>query len=112
MSSDVSNKLLYLQTRTCLTPNILMRIGFGLSLRDKSLLEPDKYPEDGKELNRYTITGEYDLVFVTLLKEWMARNNILLDNATMINYFRAHLNRGAQLLQSRTKSLVDIAYLD
>ncbi len=112
ISNDTSNKLNYLQTRTRLTPNILMRIGFGLSLRDPSILEPFQYPEDGKELNRYTITGELDTAFVTLLKEWLERNNLPQDNAVMIKYFRAHLNRGARILIRRVKTLNDLVLLD
>ena len=112
ISNDASNRLKYLQSRTSLTPNILMRVGFGLSLREKTSIDPKSYPEDGKELNRYTITGEFDLAFVSLLKEWLTRNKIPLTNENHVLYFRAHLNRGAFLLQSKVRSITDLALLD
>jgi len=112
ISNDATSRLRTLQGRTGLTPNILLRIGLGLSLLDKSLIDPSKYPEDGKELNRYTITGEYDCGYVALIKEWMHQNNESLDNKIVVDYFRAHLNRGAILLYIRVKSLTDLALLD
>jgi DNA sulfur modification protein DndE len=110
--NDATMKLRNVQGKTGLTPNVLLRFGFGLSLRDKSILDPKKYPEDGKELNRYTVTGEYDVAFVALLKEWMYRNEIETNNKNMVDYFQAHLNRGAVLLSGRVKSLVDLSLLD
>ena len=110
--NDATMKLRTLQGRTGLTPNILLRFGFGLSLRDRSILTPENYPEDGKELNRYTVTGEYDMGFIVLLKEWMHRNALEINNDNMVSYFQANLNRGALLLAGRVKSLVDLALLD
>lgn len=112
ISGDITQKLRLLQSKTGLTPNILLRIGFSLSLRDHSLIDPSRYPEDGMELNRYTITGEFDNGFVALLNEWMVSNNKQRDNETTANYFRAHLNRGAILLSGRIKSLTDLALLE
>ena len=112
MCNDSTMKLRTVQSKTGLTPNILLRVGFGLSLRDRSLLNPFSYPEDGKELNRYTITGEYDAGFVVLLKEWLLQNKLEVTNTNMNTYFKAHLNRGAMLLSGRVKSLVDLAVLD
>jgi DNA sulfur modification protein DndE len=112
ISNDVTIKLRQLQGKTGLTPNILLRIGFGLSLIDKSYCDPIMYPEDGMELNRYTVTGEYDIGYVALLREWLYQRSESLDNITMCNYFRAHLNRGALLLYGRVKSLMDLALLE
>ena len=112
ISHDATVRLRGVQGKTGLTPNILLRVGFGLSLRDQSFLDPEKYPEDGQELNRYTITGEYDNGFVVLLKEWLSCNKKGNDDETMMNFFRAHLNRGAILLHMRVKSLTDLALLD
>ncbi|MBU2545206.1 DNA sulfur modification protein DndE [Patescibacteria group bacterium] len=112
VSNDATFKLRAVQSKTGLTPNILLRVGFGLSLRDESLIDPKKYPEDGRELNRYTITGEFDIGFVTLLKEWMTQKRISTSNDNLVEYFRAHLNRGAILLSGRVKSLEDLALLD
>jgi len=104
-------KLRSLQGRTGLTPNILLRIGFGLSLQARAILDPELYPQDGQELNRYTVTGEYDKGFIALLKTWMSENKVTADNDVMADYFRAHLNRGAILLATRVKSIADLAFL-
>lgn len=112
ISNDATVRARNLQGKTGLTPNILLRIGFGLSLRNQSVIDPSKYPEDGKELNRYTVTGEFDDAFVALLKEWLVHHGKPLDNETVADYFRAHLNRGAILLAARVKSLIDLALLD
>src|SRR5262245_18153253 len=53
-----------LKTRTGVTPNILCRLGFCLSLEEPGLPQVEQYPEDSqREINRYTLLGEYDLLF-------------------------------------------------
>ena len=105
-------KLRGIQGRTGLTPNILLRVGFGLSLRDKAMINREDYPEDGMELNRYTLTGEYDAGYVALLQTWLIRHNVPISDASMGAYFRAHLNKGATLLNNKIKSLTDLAFLE
>ena len=111
ISNEATNKLRYLKSRTGLTPNILLRVGFCMSLNEKSVLKPTRYREDGMELNRYTLTGEYDVGYITLLKEWLNYNNKKVDNENMKQYFKAHLNRGAEILSSRVKSLIDLVLI-
>jgi len=112
ISNESTNKLRFIQAKTGLTPNILLRIGFCLSLRDGSLILPEKFPQDGMELNRFTITGEYDCAFLSLLKEWQKINKLPKDDRTSSDFFRAHLNRGALLLSGRIRSLIDLVYLE
>ncbi len=67
---EVSNRLSILKGRTGLTPNILCRIGFTLSLNDPSLPNPDDYPPDSERvIARHTLTGPWDNLFVALIKE-------------------------------------------
>ena len=70
---------------------------------------PESYPEEEREFNRYTLLGEYDSLFVALLVE-RCRNDGL-DISKVAEYFRAHMNRGVVLLQQRTKSIADLASL-
>ncbi|MBE3144918.1 MAG: DNA sulfur modification protein DndE [Planctomycetes bacterium] len=112
ITNNSTYKLRALQSKTGLTPNILLRIGFGLSLRDTSSIDPAKYPEDGMEINRYTLTGEYDIAFVALLNIWLANNNIQINDTNLNGYFRAHINRGAILMSNKLKSLTDLAFLE
>ena len=74
-----------------------------------SLLNPAEYPEEEREFNRYTLLGEYDDLFVALLKERCRRDGVDLMRVT--DYFRAHVNRGVILLQACMRSLGDIAVL-
>ena len=112
ITNDSTIKLRGIQGRTGLTPNILLRVGFGLSLRDKAMITPEDYPEDGMEINRFTLTGEYDSGFVALLQTWLIRHNIRISDDVMAAYFRAHLNKGATLLNNKVKSLTDLAFLE
>jgi DNA sulfur modification protein DndE len=64
------------------------------------------YPEEDREFNRYTLLGEYDPLFVALLRQRCHEQNV---NATELpDYFRAHINRGISLLQRRVKGLPDL----
>lgn len=108
ISNEASLKLRFLHGKTGLTPNLLLRAGFCMSLRERERLDPASYPEDGQELNRYTLTGEYDAGYVALLREWMIREEKPLENDSLVAFFRAHLNRGAVLVARRTKSAADL----
>jgi DNA sulfur modification protein DndE len=87
----------------------LCRIGFCLSLSESTAVNPQDYPEEDREFNRYTLLGEYDLLFLALLKE---RCRIDGTNLSFLEeYFRAHMNRGVVLLQNRVKGISDLATL-
>jgi DNA sulfur modification protein DndE len=109
LTKDSSNRLRHLAGKTGLTPNLLCRLGFCLSLKETSPPKPADYPEEDREFNRYTLLGEYDSLFVALLRERCHEQK--LDNSDLPEYFRAHMNRGIGLLQRRVKSLSDILSL-
>lgn len=111
LCKDSENKLKYLNQYTKLTRNLLLRVGFCLSLNEKSSIDPTRYSQDGQELNRYTLTGDYDIGYISILKEWLCENDIPISDDKMEDYFRAHLNRGAMILSSRAKSLMDVVLL-
>ena len=69
VTRDVSTRLRVLAGRTGLTPNLLCRLGFCLSLSEPAIPNPDDYPEEEREFNRYTLLGEYDEFFVALLTQ-------------------------------------------
>ncbi len=106
VSSEATNKLRVLKARTGLTPNILCRIGFAVSLNEPGSPNQDS-DENGQEFNRYTLTGEWDQLFIALLKEKLVRDG-LNPTIDLVPQFRAHLNRGVSLLQTRVKSLGDL----
>jgi DNA sulfur modification protein DndE len=109
LTTEASNRIRILAGKTGLTPNLLCRIGFCLSLAEPSVPIPENYPEEEREFNRYTLLGEYDTLFVALLVE-RCRNDGL-DLSRISEYFRAHMNRGVVLLQQRTRSIADLASL-
>ncbi|MBI3825596.1 MAG: DNA sulfur modification protein DndE [Candidatus Rokubacteria bacterium] len=109
LTKDASNRLRFAAGKTGLTPNLLCRMAFCLSLAEPSIPDPEKFPEEDREFNRYTLLGEYDALFVALLRERCRRDGV--DPSRMADYFRAHMNRGIALLQGRVKSLADIAEL-
>ncbi len=109
---EVSSRLSILKGRTGLTPNILCRIGFCLSLNDPAIPDPDDYPPDSeREINRHTLTGPWDQLFVALIKERCQRDGLPLDDATLAVQFRAHINRGVLLLYKRVRSINDLVLL-
>lgn len=109
LSKDASNRLRFLAGRTGLTPNLLCRMGFCLSLEEPKVPKPEDFPEEDREFNRYTLLGEFDLLFMALLRQRM--QNDRLDDEHLEEYFRAHLNRGITLLQQRVRGVADLASL-
>ena len=112
ISETVSDQLLVLKARTGLTPNILCRIGFCLSIEDPTVPDPDDYPGDTeREIDRHTLTGPWDRLFVALITERCHRDGLALSNEVLVEQFRAHINRGVLLLYKRVRSLNDLAAL-
>ena len=109
LTTDASNRLRHLAGKAGLTPNLVCRLGFCLSLQEPSSLNPDDYPEEDREFNRYTLLGEYDGLFVALLRQRCHQDGV--DPVQLPQYFRAHVNRGVSLLQRRVKNISDIAML-
>jgi DNA sulfur modification protein DndE len=109
LTKDASNRLRFLAGKTSLTPNLLCRIGFCLSLSEATIPDPAEYADEDREFNRYTLLGEYDPLFIALLKERCLQDG--LEFGRLADYFRAHMNRGVTLLQQRVKSMSNIADL-
>lgn len=110
ISKSASIRLSMLKGRTGLTPNILCRIGFCLSLSDPSVPNPTSFDEDGQEFNRLTLTGESDKFFIALLKERLIRDGLDVTK-DIVPQFRAHMNRGAITLFDKVKKLEDLSDL-
>lgn len=107
-SKEADNWLRVLKSRTGITPNLLCRMAFCLSLDEPGVPTNEKHPEDSeREINRFTLLGEYDALMVALLRQRMARDRIL-GHTSLTDQFRAHMHRGVLLLAGRLKSLVDL----
>jgi DNA sulfur modification protein DndE len=107
LSKDASERLKHLKARTGLAPNILSRLGFCLSLSEPAIPSPATYAEEDREFNRYTLLGEWDSLFVALLKQRLANDQISPEE--LEEQFRAHLNRGILSLYGLVKSMSDLA---
>jgi DNA sulfur modification protein DndE len=69
-SKEADSWLKVVKSRTGITPNLLCRLAFCLSLNERGTPDPNKYPEDSeREINRYTLLGEFDAAFVALLRQ-------------------------------------------
>lgn len=99
-----------LKMRTGLNPNILSRLAFCVSLGESGIPDSRLYDEEGLEFNRYTLTGEWDVFFISLLKERMIADG-LDPSQDLVPYFKAHLNRGVMSLHTRVKGLGDLVDL-
>jgi len=109
LSSEASERLKQLKARTGLTPNILSRIGLCLSLSEPGVPNPDLYPEEDREFNRYTLLGEWDDLYVALLRQRLLQDGLPAEEAE--RQFRAHLHRGVEALAKLAKTLPDVLRL-
>jgi len=109
MSEEATQRLSLLKGRTGLTPNILCRIAFCLSLKEPGLPEINK-DSQGQEFNRYTLTGEWDSFYMALLKVRSINDGLNLDK-DQSTHFKEHIERGVILLYNRVKEFSDLATL-
>lgn len=111
VSSEVDLRLRNLKARTGLTPNLLCRLGFCLSLSEPGIPDPKLYgDEHAREFNRYTLTGQWDLFFFSLLRERVLEDGLDVET-DLEEQFKAHLSRGVLLLYRRLKNLENLADL-
>ncbi len=109
-TEEASKQLGLLKGKTGLTPNVLARIGFCLSLNDPSIPDPSNFPPDGnREIERNVLFGQWEDLIVALLKERCKEDEI--DEDKWPEHLKAHFNRGAMLLHKRVKNIEDIARL-
>lgn len=107
LSLDTTKKLQILKWRVGLTPNILSRFALCYSLNDLSPIDPGSYDEDGQELNRYTLLGEWDVLYVGLVKQRICEEGLDLER-DLYDQLRAHINRGVISVYTRVKCLADL----
>ncbi len=109
-SKEADTWLRVLKSRTGITPNLLCRMAFCLSLSEPGTPDVAKCTEDSdREINRYTLLGEYDEAFVALLRQWLRGRDQREVNLDKI--FAAHVHRGIVLLAARLKELPDLSGL-
>lgn len=86
-----------------LAPFALAKLAVSMSLKsDTPLCEKDfKTDNYGLELNRQTITAEYDQLYKSLIK--LSEGRDIDDDEYFQKYLKAHLDRGAKMIYSEFK---------
>lgn len=81
-------------------PFILSKLAISMSIKSEIPLEEADFKTDsfGLELNRQTITGEWDELYKGLIEMFEGRH--LSDDEYFQKYLKAHLDRGARLIYS------------
>lgn len=99
-SKKTEELFLAIEASENLQPYALSKLAISLSLKSETPLSEDDFKTDnnGLELNRQTITGEYDELYKCLVT--MKENRHVDDDEYFQKYIKAHLDRGAVLLYS------------
>ena len=86
-----------------LQPFALCKIAIALSLKNPEPFDEDSFKtnNEGLELNRQTITGEYDDLFRALIISHAKKS--LTEEEYFPKYLKAHIDRGAKYLLSEYK---------
>ena len=90
-----------IERSTHLKPYTLVKHAIAWSLKDGIPADKFNYDTNGQELNRQTIMGEYEEYFKVLIEQVEGR--CLTDEEFFPKYVKAHIDRGAIILESRFK---------
>ena len=84
-------------------PFILSKLSISLSIKSEIPLKESDFKTDtyGLELNRQTITSEWDDLYKCLIT--MSEQRHIEDDEYFQKYLKAHLDRGAHMLYSEFK---------
>jgi DNA sulfur modification protein DndE len=107
LSKEATFRSRAISAKLGITPNILYRFGICLSLDEPSIPNPLHYSQDGQEIDRHTLLGEYDSFFVALLKQRLVQDGLDVEK-DFDAQIKAHLNRGTLLFCNRVRDLTDI----
>ena len=91
---------------TSLKPYTLVKHAIAWSLKEQGKITSFSSDNEGLELNRQTITGEYDAYFKVLIEQAEGRH--LSNEEYFPKYIKAHIDRGAIILESRYKHAGDL----
>ena len=108
-SAEASDKLRGMQGRTGITPNLLVRIGFCLSLRELTPVTLDELIDNARTIERRVLTGVYDELLLTLLRQ--RSECARLNEDQLVRHFKAHMNRGVDLLAKQMQKKEPLARL-
>jgi DNA sulfur modification protein DndE len=113
LSEKAKSQLVRIKARTGIHQwNHLCRWAFCLSLREPSVPPfEDIVTNSNVEMTWKTFGGEFQDVYLGLLKTRLIRDNILLNNANLQKYFKLHLHRGISYLAKKSESITHLMML-
>ena len=85
-----------LEGRTNYKPYTLVKHAIAWSLKENTSVVNFKSDSDGLDLNRQTITGDYETYFKVLIEQVEGRH--LSEEEYFPKYVRSHIDRGSELL--------------
>ena len=89
-----------LGSRMNLKPFALSKLAISMSLTNNEPIENFKsLDNNGLELNRQTITAQYDLLFKTLIEQHAGKH--LTDDEYFPTHAKLHIDRGAVMLKNK-----------
>lgn len=85
-----------------LKPFALSKIAVAMSLNESTSIEEYKNLDmNGLELQRSTVTGEFDSIYKSLIEVNLRRH--ITDDDYYPHYMKLHIDRGAELLANKYK---------
>ena len=108
-STEADNRLRMLKARTGLDNNIICRLGLCLSLEEPAEPRSDSSGPSSREIHRHILLGEYDPLFIALLRTRHPRHCD--DAEALARLLVQHLHRGIALLMTRLKGPASLAEL-
>ena len=104
VSTRSTNILSALRRDTGLTPNISARFAICMSLKDRSVPNPDEFNRGGSKLEPDVLFGKHEQIYLALMLNRLKTDR--LDPELYLNEMtRAHLNRGVIALMPRINDL-------
>jgi len=85
-----------LENRANYKPYTLVKHAIAWSIKENTSVSDFKSDSDGLDLNRQTITGDYDAYFKVLIEQVEGRH--LTEEEYFPFYVKAHIDRGSKLL--------------
>ena len=104
-ASEIFDRIEGSETLPCYT---LVKLAIALSLRSNAPLKDSDFHTNtqGRELNRQTITGDADAVYKCLMELYSHKH--LTDEEFFPTYVKAHIDRGAILLDQEQRYSSDL----
>ncbi len=107
ISERATARLKFLKSKTGLTPNILSRFAFVLSIRDLRHVTQITTDLSGQEFNAPTLFGEYQRLYELLLAKYIAETGDDRDASLLI---AGHIENGLHKI-GHVRSLGDVVAL-